>query len=186
MDYSDTTDHSLLEHCRKGDIKAYNVFFRRHSSRLYQQALRYIPDENIAEELMLDLLFNIWEKRHTREIEGDVPAYLYRCMRNKIIDHRRKSIADTTTIEQTTLAETLAEQKQADHQLLAADADGFYQDVLQTMSPQRRRVFQLSREEQLTYSEIAREMNLSVNTVENYMSSALETFRSRTKKYLTI
>ncbi|SMC94152.1 sigma-70 family RNA polymerase sigma factor [Pedobacter africanus] len=186
MDYTHTTDHALLERCQHNDVKAYNEFFGRHSARLYKQALRYILNENIAEELMLDLLFDIWEKRHTRKIEGDIAAYLYRCMRNKIVDQRRKMVTSVTTIEQTTLTETLADRKLADHQLMTADADGLYQDVLQALSPQRRRVFQLSREERLTYPEIAREMNLSVNTVENYMSSALETFRNRTKKYLAV
>lgn len=186
MDYTLKTDHALLERCRKDDVKAYNEFFGRHSLRLYKQAARYISDNNVAEELMLDLLFDIWEKRHTREIEGDITAYLYRCMRNKIVDQRRKMAVAKSPIEQTTVAETLAERKLADHKLMTADAEGLYRDVLEGLSPQRRRVFQLSREEQLTYPEIAREMNLSVNTVENYMSSALETFRTRTKKYLAV
>lgn len=185
VDYKQASDQELLKCCRKDDIKAYNELFRRHSDRLYRQAARYVLDDGVAEELMLDLLFDLWDKRQERRISGELSAYLYRCMRNKIVDYRRRAIPVTIVIEHAGLAETLEEHKQADYGLMAADADSMYEDVLEAMSPQRRKVFQLSREGELTYSQIASEMNLSVKTVEHYMSSALDTFRKRTKGYLS-
>ena len=185
MDYKHANDQELWQCCKQDDIKAYNELFRRYSSRLYKQASRYILDSNVAEELMLDLLFDIWDKRRERIIEGNLSAYLYRCMRNKIVDYRRKVIPPIAPLEHTVLLETLQERKQTDHRLMEADANGIYLSVLESMPPQRRKVFQLSREQELTYHEIAQEMNLSINTVENYMSSALETFRKRTKGYLS-
>lgn len=186
MNYKKASDIQLWHGCRKDDLHAYNELFRRQSPKLYKQAARYIQNDNAAEELMLDLLFDIWDKRQQRNIEGDLSAYLYRCMRNMIVDYRRKIIPDTISIEQTTLYETLEDQEQSDHLVMTADAEELYKVVLNKMSPQRRRVFQLSREANLTYSEIAGEMNLSVNTVENYMSSALELFRRQTKEYTYI
>jgi RNA polymerase sigma-70 factor (family 1) len=186
VNYKEANDQDLLQHCRQDDMLAYNELFRRHSARLYKQAARYIPDDNIAEELMLDLLFDVWDKRYQRNIEGELSAYLYRCMRNKIIDYRRKALRINMPIEETALAENLTEQKHTDYKLLAAEAEEVYRLALAGMPPQRRRVFQLSREENLTYAEIAREMNLSINTVENYMVSALATFRTLTKEYLSV
>ena len=184
MDYKQVDDQKLLQYCREEDMLAYNELFRRHSAVLYKQAARYIADNNVAEELMLDLLFELWDKRHQRTIEGELSAYLYRCMRNKIVDFRRKALPVITPIEETVLMETLLEHKQTDYNLLAREAEEVYRVVLAGMPPQRRRAFQLSREQNLSYAEIAREMNLSINTVENYMVAALATFRTLAKEYM--
>jgi len=184
MDYKEASDIELFQYCRKDDIRAYNELFSRYSSRLYRQARRYITDDYVAEELMLDLLFDLWSKRNERNIQGDLSAYLYRAMRNKIVDYRRKLVAETIPIEQTSLSDTLEDQQRADYGLAQNDMHIIYKAILETMPPQRKRVFQLSREEELSYAEIAQEMRLSINTVENYVSSALETFRSRGKEYL--
>lgn len=186
MDYNQAADFQLLAHCKDDDVKAYNELFKRYSVKLYKQAVRYIPQEEVAEELMLDLLFDLWDKRHTRELSGELGAYLYRCMRNKIVDYRRRTLPQLVKLDETQLSETLIDHRKGDDLVLSADVDDVYRKALESMSPQRRRVFQLSREEQFTYAEIAQEMNLSVNTVENYVSAALEIFRKGTKEYLTL
>lgn len=186
MDYNQVADFQLLAYCKEDDVKAYNELFKRYSLKLYKQALRYLAQEEIAEELMLDLLFDLWDKRHTRELTGELGAYLYRCMRNKIVDQRRRAIPPLVKFDETSLSEILIDHRKGDDLVLSADAEDVYRQALDSMSPQRRKVFQLSREEQFTYAEIAQEMNLSVNTVENYVAAALEIFRKRTKEYLTL
>ena len=167
-------------------MKAYNALFARYSVKLYEQALRYVMREEVAEELMLDLMFDVWDKRYSRVVSGELGAYLYRSMRNKIVDYRRRSIPPLLKIDDTLLSETLVDDKRGDDLVLSADVEAIYRKALDGMSPQRRKVFQLSREDQFTYAEIAREMNLSVNTVENYVGTALDIFRKRTKEYLTL
>jgi DNA-directed RNA polymerase specialized sigma subunit, sigma24 homolog len=61
-----------------------------------------------------------------------------------------------------------------------------YESEVDKLSPQRQKVFRLSREKNLSYAEIAKEMDLSVNTVENYMVSALNTLRENTRGYKSL
>lgn len=176
MDYKRVADTELWQCCRKDDMGAYRELFHRYAPRLYKQAVAYIKDSMITEELVMDLLFTIWQKRHEPIMQGDVAAYLFRAMRNQVLKHLRKKIPETFPIE-TMPEDSLVEQRQADHQLLTSDNKRIYETSLLQLSPQRRKVFQLSREENLSYAEIAAEMNLSVNTVENYMVAALKTLR---------
>jgi len=53
------------------------------------------------------------------------------------------------------------------------------------LPPQCRKVFELSRMEQMSYSKIAEELQISTNTVENHMSKALKMLRADLKDYLT-
>lgn len=186
MDYYQALDSELFESCQQDDIRAFNELFRRYSPVLYKQANRYIVNQDVAEELMLDILFNIWEKRHSRHIEGDISAYLYRCMRNKIVDHRRRIIPKMIPIEECSLLDNLIGTSNSDDTIMNDDVEKVYNLALEMMSPQRRKVFQLSREEDCSYKEIAHEMDLSINTVENYMTSALVVFRKHAKAYLNL
>ncbi|MEJ0055136.1 MAG: sigma factor-like helix-turn-helix DNA-binding protein [Bacteroidota bacterium] len=54
------------------------------------------------------------------------------------------------------------------------------------MPDQCRTVFQLSRFEELKYSEIAEQLDISVKTVENHMGKALKIMRTQLKDYLPL
>jgi RNA polymerase sigma-70 factor (ECF subfamily) len=53
---------------------------------------------------------------------------------------------------------------------------------LSRLSPQRQKVFRLSREQDMSYTEIAATLNISPNTVKNHISAALEQLREGLKK----
>lgn len=184
MDYKRVSDIELWQCCRQDDMRAYNELFDRYAKLLYRQAASYVKDTMDAEELVMDLLFNLWHKRgHLQPDAGNnVRAYLMHAMRNRVINYLKKNIPATSSIN-TLEEDKLVEGSQADYNIISKDLDTFYLSKLNKLSPQRREVFKLSREENLSYAEIAQQMNLSVNTVENYMVSALRTLREHTKEY---
>ncbi len=60
-----------------------------------------------------------------------------------------------------------------DHKLLYDETSQRYLDALSSLSAKKREVFILSREQSLSYKEIAHQLNISVNTVENYIGASL-------------
>ena len=165
-------------------MRAYNELFDRYAKLLYRQAASYLKNAMDAEELVMDLLFNLWQKRgHLQPDAGNnVRAYLMYAMRNRIINYLQKNIPVTSSIDMLE-EDKLVESRQADYSIISKDMDTIYQSKLDKLSRQRREVFKLSREKNLSYAEIAQQMNLSVNTVENYMVSALSTLREHTREY---
>jgi RNA polymerase sigma-70 factor (family 1) len=178
MKYHEISDMDLWQYCKQDDLKAYKELFRRFSPKLYKQAVVYIKDGMIAEELVLDLLFSIWQKRHEPIMQGEIAPYLFRCMRNAVLKYLRKNIPPTLSFQNLS-EDSFVEEKRADYNLIVAENQKIYESSLSDLSPQRREVFRLSREENLSYAEIAIEMNLSVNTVENYMVAALKSLRKK-------
>lgn len=179
MVYNNVSDLVLWQYCREDDMRAYNELFGRYYHRLLRLTSRYIKDEMIAEELCMDQLYLLWNKRHGLTIHSDFSNYLFRAMRNLVITRLRKNIPAMSELDKLTEERQLA--RAADYDMLSEEAELAYQNALNDLSPQRRKVFILSREENLSYSEIARELNLSVNTVENYMVSALGSLRKKIK-----
>lgn len=181
MDYKQVSDIELWQGCRQDDLQAYNELFSRFYSRMLHLASRYVSDTMKAEELCMDQLFHMWVKRHEITITGNFSGYLFRSLRNLVIDHLRKNIPAEISIDE--LKEAHPIDWSADSSLLTEEVEQAYRNALNELSPQRREVFTLSREENLTYSEIAQRMNLSINTVENYMVAALGCIRKNMKAY---
>lgn len=185
MVYTRLSDSELWQYCRQDDVLAYNALFRRYAPKLFIQADRYLRNAMEAEELVMDLLLNIWQKRAQLEIEGEMRAYLFRAIHNRVINHLQKKIPETYSIDLIE-EDVLVESRQADYRMLSGDLLKSYRNKLENLSPQRRKVFLLSREENMTYPQIAKLLNLSVNTVENHMSSALNVLRESTRELTTL
>jgi RNA polymerase sigma-70 factor (ECF subfamily) len=184
-DYTTLSDQILLQKCREDNIKAYDQLFERYFGILYNFSVTYVKNTAVAEELVMDLMFNIWKKRNELQINGEVSVYLFSAMKNVLFNFIRKKELVTTNIE------LLPEQhpttdKSADHELHCKELEQVYQLKLNQLSPQRRKIFKLSREEQMTYPQIAESMNLSVNTIKTQMLVSLKHLREGLKEHIDI
>lgn len=182
MSFKELSDHVLLEKCRQDNLLAYEALFDKYTPKLYALGLKYIRDPETIEELVMDLMLWVWQKRHSLNLKSEFSAYIFTAMRNSVIDHLRKKVLATTPLDLISDSLTIAG-KPADQDLNYLEIENIYHEKLALLSPQRQKVFKMSREENMTYREIAKNMNLSVNTVENYMSASLAFFRKSLKKH---
>ena len=170
------SDNNLLDECKKDNLKAFDILFERYSTKLYNYAMRYINDESQAEEAMMDLMLWVWEKRHNLNLEGEFQSYIFRAMKNATIKAIRKKPLILEPIELFENDSRLISSS-ADYYLIEKEMELAYLEKLDMLSPQRKRVFQLSREENLSHAEIANNMDISVFTVKNHIKAALSHFR---------
>jgi RNA polymerase sigma-70 factor (ECF subfamily) len=183
MNYKVLSDDRLLDYCSQDSRQAFNELFHRYALRLFRLGIRYTKDRFIAEELALDLLMNIWERRRELKVkEGHFSTYLFRAMHNKSITHIRRKLPQFADVDQLTDT-SLVSSLEADLDMRTREAELRYRKSLDALTPQRRKVFELSRDRHLSYQEIARELNLSINTVENHMQAALTVLRKQYQNY---
>ncbi|HEY0177525.1 MAG TPA: RNA polymerase sigma-70 factor, partial [Pedobacter sp.] len=181
MDLKVLSSLSLFKKSRDGDEQAFNAIFDRYFKKLYKYTLSQNNNAPLAEEMVMDLMLTLWNKRDSLEIKGDVGAYLFRAMKNTIYSYSRKKELATDSLD---LLETdpVAYQT-ANSNLAVNEIQQQYKISLALLTPQRRKVFKLSREEAMSQSEIARHLNLSVKTVESHISASLQFMRERFKDY---
>lgn len=173
--YPELSDKELFEEWKKGSDEAFKDFFNRKFSRLLHFASAYIRKDFNAEEAVMDLFFNIWKRRGEIEIPGEIDSYLYRALKNRIIDHYRRPASVIEPITDTTAGKIMV--PACDNGILSQELESVYENAVSRLSPQRRLVFELSRKEGKSYAEIAGTLNLSVNTVENHISASLRIIR---------
>ncbi|WP_316803150.1 RNA polymerase sigma-70 factor [Pedobacter nototheniae] len=178
----DLQDIDLLKRYKGGDTIAYDILFKRYYAELYNYAFKNVRNTFIAEELTMDVMLGLWKKQGDIHVDVNLKAYLYRSVKNAIYNHYRKKILATVSLDEEIDA-NVVQSRPADDAIIYSELEKIYHQKLSELSPARRKVYQMSREENKTYAEIAKDMNLSINTVENYMVAALGFFKQHIKEH---
>lgn len=176
------SDRELLERLRQGDTTAFDAIFRAWYGPLVGTAERMLRDRAVAEELVQDVMLELWRRRETLAPDGSPQAYLFQATRNRVLNHLRHR-----KIEQRSEPEVRAESSSspnADAVVVEGELDIAVQRAVQSLPDRCREVFELSRVHGLKYAEIAHQLGISVKTVEAQMGKALRTLRERLAPWL--
>jgi len=144
---------------------------------LHRYAFTILKDSDQAKDVVHNVFLHLLEQRNSG-INTSIKAYLYRAVYNECINTIKKSGNDNKH-HQRILRES-EEQDVPDyytHETLN-DMRRRIDSVLEQLPPQCREVFIRSRGGQMKYAEIARELNISVKTVEAHMSKALKLIKT--------
>lgn len=160
--------------------------FRLYYRPLCVYALHYLKDKGRIEDLVQDAFTACWMKL-TADGGIDSPkAYLYTAVRNRCIDaiRRRRQDVDLDSLENEPLPveedAVISDEEAVDNSFREARV----WDAIDRLPAKRRRIFLMSRRDGMKYSEIARTLGLSENTVRNQVSRALETIRQGVRKVI--
>jgi RNA polymerase sigma-70 factor (ECF subfamily) len=174
---------SLLNRLKADDETALRDIFYQYHASVYQTIVRIVVESNTAEDLVQDLFFRFWEKRHQLDIQGELGPYLRRMAVNEGLGHLRKN--KKYSIEDIDEQFELSTEQSSDALQLHNELQVALDKAMTQLPPKCRTVFTLSRFEGLSYREIGEQMNISIKTVENQMGKALKVMRSLLKDYLT-
>jgi RNA polymerase sigma-70 factor (ECF subfamily) len=171
----------LLHNISNGDEASFNIIFAQYRDRLFAYLVTITKSHETAEEIVLDVFMKLWMGREIVSEIQNLQSFLYRVAHNKAIDFLRS--AQRNPVQQNEIWEAIqstAGEASSDHLLHRHNAEAALNEAVGQLTPMRQKVFQLSREEGMSYDEIADHLNLSRNTVRNHVAASLEFIR----KYL--
>ncbi|MEM6316037.1 MAG: RNA polymerase sigma-70 factor [Bacteroidota bacterium] len=178
----DYTDEELLTQLTQNGEAAIDLIFRKYYTFLCRSVYRIIPDTQITEDLAQDVFYELWKKREKININTSLRAYLKRAALNKALNYIRDQKIDFRNAPP---KEDLASKSNSVLQNLAADNLQAQIDAAIDSLPEKcRLVFVLSRYEEMTYQQIADQLNISIKTVENQISKALKNLRKALSEHL--
>jgi RNA polymerase sigma-70 factor (ECF subfamily) len=153
------------------------LLFKLYFAPLCSHAVRYVYNRQLAEDLVADLFYSFYAKKQYERVTGSYRAYLYQAVRNRAFNCIRWELGRRGA-EEPDLNEPDVESGQPDNLLLQDELYQTLERAVQQLSPQRQRVFLMSRFEGKSYKEIAHELELTPKTVENHLLRALTAVRS--------
>lgn len=161
------------------------LLFRRYYKPLCSHAIRYVYSKEIAEDLVSDVFCKFWKNESYKNITSSFRSYLFRSVRNTAFTYLRSEFNTVERSEKYDMIEV--------NENLKADSICIYEETLarvkllvDSMPPQCKKIFLLSRFESKGNKEIAEELNLSLKTIEAHMGKALGIMRKGLKDYITL
>jgi RNA polymerase sigma-70 factor (ECF subfamily) len=174
-------ESELLARLRRSDDDAFAAIFREHYSWLVLAAARLLGDRSSAEEVVQDVMLELWRRREELMLTGPLRAYLHQSARNRALNHLRH---DRTVRQSEPHVRPPSAAPRPDARVSSRELRAVVAEAMAELSPAQREVFEMSRRDGLTYPEIASVLDISVKTVEARMGRALRHLRERLAPWL--
>lgn len=163
-----------------------NTLFKNHYDELCRYAHSILKDQDVAEDVVQQLFIKLWEKRETISEIENIRSYLFRSTFNMSLNEKKKMQRMPKSDEDIVLNNSLHASEDASDLIVSNELQEKIDSAMLVLPEKCREVFHLSRNEQLSYKEIAQEMNISTKTVENQVGKALRIMREELKDYLPL
>ena len=165
-------EHTLVLRLIEGDENAFCELYAAYKNRLIYFAMRFLKSREYAEDVFQDAFAVVWQTRRFINPDTSFSSYLYTIVRNRILNQLREQI----------FSQAVDYTNETKDEILVNDLRQFITRALQQLTPRQREIFEMSREQQMSHREIAESLGISVNTVQESISTSLRTLRTYLKK----
>ena len=171
-----------IKKLKAGDELYFRQVFDQYHQKLFFFILYKTKSEYIAEEVVQMAFTKLWQCRQTLNEEYTISTQLYRMATTILIDFlRRYNIKDAVTDR----LDVLHVEKGIDSTneiMRGAELQKRISEAVKDLPPVRKQVFEMSREQGMSYREIAETLSVSSKTVETHIYKALK----QIKKHMAI
>jgi len=173
-------DRALLDRLRAGEQEALHVIFTTHHAQLLGLAQSIVRDRSTAEDVVQDVMLELWRRRDKLVLESSLGGYLMRSARNRALNQlrtRRRERPESAALNH-------ANPATAHRDVVENEMETAVRAAIAELPERCRQVFELSRMQGLKYAEIAATLGISVKSVETHIGRALRVLRVRLRQWL--
>jgi RNA polymerase sigma-70 factor, ECF subfamily len=156
--------------------------FNEYFHSLVFKSFKIVKDYDLAKDIVQDVFVKVWQNYDQIKHVRNLKSYLFKAVQNSSLNYLRDQKNNKVSVVDLNI----------DHQAEVDEIDNkeeIFKQIHQAIDklPDKwRTAYILSRHEKLKYHEIAEKMNISIKTVEKYISKALNFIRLELKPYLSV
>ncbi|MDP4290952.1 MAG: RNA polymerase sigma-70 factor [Bacteroidota bacterium] len=173
-------EENLIKRLRQDDEKAFNTLFYQYHERVYNLARRFLPFKEDAEEIVQIVFIALWENRYQVDQTKPLSHYILAIARHWIYNTVKKNIYRQGYLDH-------LQQQNKSLDFVTEDAvsynelNSLVEKLTTDLPPKRSEIFRLSRNEGLSYREIASRLSITESTVNTQLTKALDYVRKNIK-----
>jgi len=176
-DRSCQEESQWVRELKSGDVRAFEELFRVYGKRLYHFSLGLLKSKPVAEEIVQEVFFKVWQLRANLDPDLSFNAYLFKIAYRQITERFRK-----ISLERRYLAEISAEaipftdelnERNNYHSLLQ-----LVEKSIKKLPPRQKEIFLLRRAEGLSVAQIAEKLEIAPKTVEHHLTEAQKSIKA--------
>ena len=165
---------------QKDSYSAFKQLYLAYSRRVYTLVYSYFKSKEDSEELVQEIFLKIWRYRGNLDPDRPFENYLFRLAKNEIISFIRKQKTKTVSLDGVTYEPSGGLEPDMVYSFKTSKET--VRNIIGELSEKTRQVFLLRRVDNLSNSEIAQKLGISIKTVENHMTRAQNFIRVRLKE----
>lgn len=167
---------TLLYNLRSGCPDSFNIVYQTYFNGMYKRVLYLVKDDQITDELVQDLFLKVWVKREDIDLSRSFRSYLYTIANNLIADHFREIARDKRLIEGLIKIQG-PNFYCSDQHLEERESRKILNSAIESLTPQRKKVFVCCKLQGYSYQEASEELGISVATVNTHISHSFKLIR---------
>lgn len=166
--------------------KEFEQLFDKHVDDVAAFLYTYSSSHARVKDWVQDIFTKLWQSRAKIDFtHAGFKGYLFTTARNHALKELQKEKRYSSWLDQNLrrLQERYAKESNENKTGDKSELEKAHDKVLPQIPPRSRQAYLLSREEGLTYKEIAEVMDISVKTVEAHIRKALQILRETLREY---
>ena len=165
----------LFQQVADGDERAFGLLFNAFLPKLHPFIIKFIKSEQAAQEIIQETFIRVWISRDKLSEIDNPGGWLYKVASNECYSYLRKSILNKKFLNLLTFE---PEPVNSTHESFALkELNRLIGEAVDLLPVQRKKIYQMSRNEGKTIPEIASALQLSPNTVKNALVTSLKFIR---------
>lgn len=170
------SEQLLVSELKNGNEKAFRSLFDLYYQDIYGYSISLLKSKEAAEENVQDVFMKVWMNRENLNPEQSFKAYIFTIARNQAFNCLNKA-ANEQSLKEAVFYESEKSHDYGDYAIREADCKKLRKEAMKQLPPKRKQIFKMSRKKGMSYEEISEELGISIHTVRNQMSKALESMR---------
>ena len=179
---SPSQERELVLKLINDDENAFCELYSIYRNRLIYFAMKYLKSRDFAEDIFQDTFTIVWQSRKFINLDSSFSAYLYTIMRNRILNMLR-DLEYQEQLKDILLSQAVDANDSTEERTFSKDFMEQMVQAMEKLTPRQREIFEMSRTQELSHKEIAQTLGISVNTVQEHISTSLKIIRAYFTKH---
>lgn len=173
----------MVRRLKAGNLLAFKEIYNLFEKRLYAFAFSITKSDYISEEIIQEVFIKIWEQKHRLDPDKSFDSYIFTITRNLIYNYLRDA-SRQENVRNEFWANIKEQHQPAESDLILIEYQEIVEGIIESLPSQKKLIYQLSRQEGKSNSEIAEMLEISPKTVRNHLWHTMKTIRSQLQPYM--
>lgn len=163
-------EYFLLQKLREGDMSAMEVLYIRYAPQVKSFVSAIIKDDAETDDFVQDIFLKIWEERAVVCLAKSFKSYLYTMTRNMVYNKLKHEKAHSRFVGYATNKNP---HHNIEDRIVTKDLLEHINSEMNNLTEQQRVIYELNRNKEMTYKEIAEKLGISPKTVQYHIGNVL-------------
>lgn len=167
-------DYLLVKQLSNGNERAFEKLYQKYRNDIYAFSFSLLKSELNAEEILQDVYLNVWQNKHKLNPNLSFKSFIFTCAKNACLNFLKRAVYEQTMKDAIFYKINTTSSTNILDRIINDEYEILRKKAIKKLPPKRKIIFKMSREEGKSYEDISKELNISISTVKNQMSKALE------------